>query len=276
MLTSVLLYLEDADQAGPVIDCGVSLAREVEARVRGLTLIDTRDSEAAKECESAGYLSMVNTRQALCERLHEGAQSELSKACLDARLNFDVRRTSGDPLEVLPNEARFHDLVITSLGSADDGENGGTAGQLSLGDLAALLRRGVQPLLVLPARQKAIERVLMVYDGSEAAGRTIRSFLGLGVMRHADYRLLAVGPTEAAARESLTEMAEYCSARCDSLETGCVTGKVRQVLVPYAAKWEADLVVLGVSRSHRLLQRLLGKASLDLVAALDCALFVQA
>lgn len=275
MLSSVLLLMEGAEQAGPVIRCGVTLARDVEARVRGLTLVDTREAQHPQDCEAAVYLTTASTRQALAERLHEGARAELSKACLEARLNFDVRRLMGDPLEVLPQEARFHDLVVTSLGPKDHRLPADSRMRLSTGDLTALLRRGVQPLLVLPPEQERIERVLLVYDGSEAAGRTIRSFLNLGVLREAECRLLAIGADESSAQSSMMEMADYCRSRCSNLEMGFAVGRPRRVLLPYVAKWEADLLVLGVSRSYRLLHRLMGRVSLELLSEVKCGLFVQ-
>lgn len=275
MLTSMLLLMEGKEQAGPVIRCGVSLARDAEARVRGLTLVDTRDVQHPQDCEAAVYLTTATTRQALAERLHEGARAELSKACLDAKLNFDVRRMMGDPLELLPQEARFHDLVVTSLGLMDQRLPIDARMRLSTGDLMALLQRGVQPLLVLPPKQERIERVLLVYDGSEAAGRTIRSYLNLGILRDAECRLLAIGSNESSAQSSLMEMADYCRARCAKLEMGFAVGRPRRVLVPYAAKWEADLLVLGVSRSYRLLHRLMGRVSLDLLGDVKCGLFAQ-
>lgn len=275
MLTSMLLVMEGVEQAGPVIRCGVTLARDAEARVRGLTLVDTREVQRPQDCEAAVYWTTASTRQALAERLQEGARAELSKACLAARLNFDVRRLTGNPLEVLPQEARFHDLVVTSLGPMDHRLPVDATMRLSAGDLMALLQRGVQPLLVLPPEQESIERVLLVYDGGETAGRTIRSFLNLGVLRDAACRLLAIGPDASSAQSSMIEMADYCRPRCPNLEMGFAVGRPRRVLVPYAAKWDADLLVLGVSRSYRLLHRLMGRISLDLLGDVKCGLFVQ-
>jgi nucleotide-binding universal stress UspA family protein len=271
----MLLLMEGAEQAEPVIRCGVSLAASASARVRGLTLVDTRDVVDAQTCEAAVFMKTALTRQALAERRQASARAELSRACLDAQLNFDVRRLAGDPLEVLPQEARFHDLVVTSMGHVDRRLPAGTTMRLSVRDLTALLERGVQPLLILPAGQGTIERVLLVYDGSEAAGRTIRSYFNLGVLRDADHRLLAIGRDESSAQSALMEMADYCRARCPSLEVGFAVGRARRVLAPYAAKWQADLLVMGVSRSYRLLHPLLGHVSLELSNDVKCGLFVQ-
>ena len=276
MLKSILLCLESAEQATPVIDFGVALAKTTGARVRGLTLVDTRRFEEAQVCESAVYLSMVSTRHAVTETIHEGAHKELSRLCLKAKLDFDVRRTSGNPLEVLPAESRFHDLTIISIEKLDHRLAPGLAQvALSLTDMLQLLRRGMQPLLVMPARPRQIERVLLVYDGTEASGRAIRSFLSLGVMREAECRLLAIGRDENQSRLMLAEMAEYCASHIPGIEMGYAAGKVRRVLMSYAKKWEADMLVLGAGRSHGWVQRLAGRASLDMATALECALFVH-
>lgn len=276
MMKSVLLYLESTDQAAPVIECGVSLARQTEARVRGLTLVDTRDLDEAQDCESAVYLSMAHSRHAFTECIHESARAKLSRACLQARLNFDVRRISGNPLEVLPAESRFHDLVIASPGRVDQRLPPSAArATLSLGDMLQLLQRGVQPLLVVPPRMKFAERVLFVYDGSNAAGRAIRSYANLGILSNSTHRLLAVGPDEMRAKSSLGEMADYFASRFDDLEVGYAAGRLRRVVTSYATKWEADMLVLGLSSGRSWVQRLLGRASLDLVDQLNCALFVQ-
>jgi nucleotide-binding universal stress UspA family protein len=275
MLKSLLLYLESAEQAAPIIDFGVSVARQTEARVRGLTLVDTRRSEAAFDCESAAYLTLANNSQTYAECVHEGARVELSRACLKARLNFDIRRSSGNPLEVLPAESRFHDLVIVSPEKLDRRLPPAAHTTLSSTDILQLLQRGVQPLLVLPPRVRPIERVLLAYDGTKSAGQAIRAFAKLNVMRSATHRLLAIGATEEEARASLGEMAEYCSQHFSALETGFVTGKQRTVITSYADKWDADLLVLGLNAGNTWAHRLIGHTPLNFSESLDCALFVQ-
>jgi nucleotide-binding universal stress UspA family protein len=271
MLNSVLLHLDGADQAQPVIRLGVALARQTAARVRGLTLLDTRRAEAASNSETAVYAVMEHTRQALAERLQETVRAELSQACLQAGLNFDVRRSSGDPLQVLSLESRFHDLVVTSVPAEMD--RGKTISDWSRRDLARLLNRGVQPLLVVHAQQRAVSRVLLTYDGSEASGRAIRSFLSQGICTDAEHRLLAVGETDEAARQSLREMADYCLARRRQLETGCISGKLRRVLLPYAKKWNADLIVVGIANGNHWVRWIMGHPALEVLKKLSCGLY---
>ncbi len=273
MLNSVLLHLESVDQAQPVIRVGVNLARQTEARVRGLTLLDTRRADAASECESAAYAVIEHTRRSLAERVQGAVRAKLSDACLEAGLNFDVRRISGDPLQVLPQEARFHDLVITSVMAA---ERGTTSTDWSLRDLSKLIDRGVQPVLIVHPHQVAIDRVLLVYDGTEAAGRAIRSFLNQEIFTAAEHRLLAIGKTEESARHSLRDMADYCVARRPRLETGFTCGTPRRVLLPYAEKWQADLIVMGVEPGKRLLRWVFGHPAVNVLKRLSCGLYATA
>lgn len=274
MLSSVLLHLAGTSKAEAVIRLGVSLAQQCEARLRAVTLYDTRRAESASLGESAVYAVLEQNRRSAVELEHEVARVRLSRACLDAGLNFDVRRMTGDPLQVLARESRFHDVLVTSprctasLGQGDD--------HLSRGDLIDLLRRGVQPLLVVHPELQSIERVLMVYDGSEASGRAIRSFLGQKVFASADHRLLTVGKDEGGATQSLREMADYCLAQRPALETGFVCGKVRHVVPLYAQKWQADLVVMGAAQGHRLMHRLLGDTALNMLHRQVCAAYVAA
>lgn len=252
---------------------GVAAARQGIARLRGLTLFDTRRVEAALNRESAVFATMEQSRQASTERCYDTVRAGLAKACLDAGLDFDIRRTAGDPLLVLPREARFHDLVITSAN--DESLSSTSESDLTAQDLLALVERGVQPLLVVRPEQRGVRRVLLTYDGSAASGRAIRSFLGLGIYCQAEHRLLAIGRDEHQARATLREMADYCIAHRPSLETGCLAGKSRRVLSPYAKKWQADLTVIGLDRNHGLLRRMFGSTSLDLWKNSSCALYVN-
>jgi len=272
MLNSVLLHLEGPAQAESVIRVGVVLARESAARLRGLTLLDTRRTEEATQGEAAVYVVLEQTRQACIEQGQETVRECLSHACLAAGLNFDVRHSSGNPLKVLPREAQFHDLVITAV--CPKGTNESSRANLSPSDLMDLLRRGVQPLMVVHTQLRTINRVLLVYDGSEASGRAIRTFLSQGICAEADHRLLSIGANERAASLALREMADYCLARCPTLETGYACGRGRAVLSAYVQKWQADLVVMGAAPSHRLLYGLLGNKALDLLNQQVCAVYV--
>lgn len=272
MLSSVLLHLDDARQSDPVIRVGIDVARRCGARVRGLTMVDTRGVETACCRESAVYVLMEQNFQHYTEKKQEAVRAELSRACLEAGLNFDVRRERGNPLQVLPREARYHDLVIASIGGKASAATGSLA--LSETDVRDLLLQGVQPLVVVPNSLVEINRVLLVYDGSEAAGRGIRSYLNQQLFPAAEHRLLAVGTSQAEARLTLREMADYCAPRLPSLETGMACGKLPSTLSKYADKWQADMIVMGVGCDPGWFRRWHVGSTMRWITRLSCAVYM--
>jgi nucleotide-binding universal stress UspA family protein len=272
MLSSVLLHLDQGKRAEAVIRQGVALALANRARVRGLTLVDTRRVESALSCETAVYAVVEQRRTSNAESRQQEVRFAVSQACLQAGLDFDVRHTAGDPLRILPQEAKFHDLVITAVDRDPAGESDPHG--LSPRDLVTLLERGAEPLMVVHADQASVQRVLLLYDGGEASGRAIRSFLNLGILPWAEHRLLGIGKNRPQSRVALREMADYCLPRLPGLETGCLAGRPRRVLLNYAQKWQADLIVWGVGRGSWLWRRLLGEPALGLWHKLPCGLFI--
>jgi nucleotide-binding universal stress UspA family protein len=271
MPQSILLHLHGAEDESTVIERGVEMARRAEARVRGLTLLDTRRlMSTVSTCEAAICTNGEFRRLDRVERQHGKMRARLSQACLSAGVDFDLRRVRGDPFELLPPESQFHDLVVTNCSLPDAAED--DAG-LTPDELIDLLCRGVRPMLVLRGRQQPLSRVLLVYDGSPATGGAVRTFLQQNLLPDAECRLLAIGPDEDRARLALREMADCCRIRRRAIETGSLCGPLRRVLIPYALQWEADLIVLGVARGNPMLRRLLGEPARDVLRKTGCALY---
>jgi nucleotide-binding universal stress UspA family protein len=271
MLHSVLLHFSSAQHGDPVIELGVHLARRSSARVRGLSLVDTRRLAALSTSEAACYANHESVRLHRVEAEQDGVRASLSQACLSAGIDFDVRRVRGNPLEVLPTESQFHDLVVTSF--QRPGEPEFDDASLSATDLVELMFHGVQPLLVVRPRQQPIRRVLLVGDGTAPSARAVRQFLQQRLLPEAELRLLAIGPSEDRARATLREMSDYCRSRNLVFESGWLCGAARRVLVPYAHKWGADLVVLGVPRAARVVRCIWGEPAEQILQKTELALY---
>ncbi len=276
MLESVLLQLNDNPSGEQAIKLGVQFAQQYQARIRGLTVLDTRRLESAlTNCEGAIYASGEIGRLNRHEQTQQSIRLRFCQACLSAGVDFDLRSRRATPFEVLLQESRFHDLVLTTCPApGDSGESPSESG-LTAGELVEVLLRGVQPLLIVRGACPIIKRVLFVCDGTNASIRTVRTFLQQGLFPSAEGRLLAIGRSEAQAQETLREMATYCRSLGTSLETGCLCGNTRKVLIPYAKKWRADLVVLGVPRRNRLLNRVFGDTALDILKKTQLALYAM-
>ncbi len=271
MLNSVLLHFGSAQHGGPLIELGVGLACRSRARIRGISLIDTRRLTDLTAAEATCYASNELDRLHRVETQHDTVRALLSQACLSAGLDFDLRRLRGNPMDLLPPESQFHDLVVTAFPSTSQASSSDLS--LTPTDLVDLLFQGVEPLLVVRSPQQVLRRVLLVGDGTSSSARAIRSFVKQKPVAKAELRLLAIGRTETKARETLREMADYCGSHRLYFETGWLCGSPRRAVIPYAEKWGADLVVLGVRRTGRVMRRLWGEPAESLLRSTNLALY---
>lgn len=278
MLANILAWLDESACASAAIEHAVALGNRHRACVRALTVADTRGLiELLATCESAVFSVAEQQRLTESDARCHAAHRALARACLAAGINFDVRRDSGDPVEHLVREARYHDLVVAAfpLAGADEaGLSGEPVPNPQLILDAALA--GARPLLIVRRPPLAASRVLLVYDGTLASGRAIRTFLQQRLWEAAACRLLAVGGSEGDALALQREMRDACRALAADLETGAVCGSLRRILVPYIERWEPDLVVLGSDRTHPLLRRVFGDAARDVLVRTSSALYLGA
>jgi nucleotide-binding universal stress UspA family protein len=240
-----------------------------------MSVVDTRRIDALiKECESAAHAVFERARLDQTEALQSTARSQMEQACLEAELDFDLRHVRGHLVDVLAREAGFHDLVVTGCPVPAGSEGWTLPGGVNR-ELTELVRRGVDPLLVVRGTERETGRVLVVHDGSPASSRAVKSFFRRNLYADAETRLLAWGKTERQARETLCDLACYARTFRTDFETGLTCEPLQRMLVPYAAKWEADLVVTGVVRRSRLINPFFRSVVAQLLKHTETALYLS-
>ncbi len=263
----ILVHLPESEHADRLVESAVQLGRSCQARLRGLTLVDTSVlEESATTCESAIYAAFEQDRLEKGEVLRKKARVCFSQSCLAAGLDFDVHRKQGRLLDVLRVESRLHDLCVTwfpeDAGASDARRS---IVRLVLGEVA--------PLLVLRGDRPLPERVLLIQDGTAASSRAARTYLSQSLFPEAAVRLLAIGPNEDSAKQILRDSLDFVSSRRPGAETGYAVGRTATLVPKYAYQWEADLVVLGLQRRSPLLGHLLQDAATRVLKGTRAALY---
>ena len=276
MRRSVLLYMNGLQECRGFVDTSVKLAKWWQARLRCLTLLDTRHlvsltatSESA--LDTSGEISSLF----LHEHRYTAIKSQLSQACVAENLDFEIRGLRGDPFRLLPAESRFHDLTLTVY-PCDTGETQGPRERiLSPHELLKLVQSGVNPMLILRNRSQSPGRILLVYDGTAASLRAIRTFVQQGFFPHADMRLLSLGNSEAKRDERWRELHDYCRTLAPDLETGYLNETKQNSLLAYTEKWQADLLVAGTNAGQFGLKYFRSNPLCRMLERLPVALFVM-
>src|SRR5687768_11612837 len=109
-VSRILLHLPESDEAESVIQVAVALAKATRAKVRGLTVVDTKALRELVSCEAAGHAVSELQRLQIGSLRRNEVRAVFSRLCLEGGLDFDLCRKQGDVRELLGSEAQAHDL----------------------------------------------------------------------------------------------------------------------------------------------------------------------
>jgi len=277
MLNSLLLHLNTYDEDPATLPLIEKLLSTQRAKVRCLAITDTRQIQSlAQNGEAALYAAVEAEQLAAKTGRQKVLLEEFAARVTQSGIDFKVRCLRGNPLDLIPPDARFHDLLVTTwLGLVGREEKAKTR-TICLTSLRRFAEQTGRPLLILPQTQQPIQRVILLYDGSLAAERAVKAYFHVHLWPTAELRLLATGRSEKEAKIHLQELKGYLHPLLTEFESGYVYGSARQSLVNYLDNWEADLVVLGISPRPRLFARLRPTAWERILRQTKKSLFVSA
>jgi nucleotide-binding universal stress UspA family protein len=165
----------------------LELAERHQAHVEGLEIVNSAWLRRAEPVP----LGMVSFKVALDEKHVQNARERAAAAVRDFRVqaenaavtSFAVHDAEGAPLEVVQREAIVHDLIVLGRDSMFDIE--GELYELPL-CVERIIRGAARPVLLVPTQSRYFadephSPVLVAFDGSAAASRTLHMFALLGL-----------------------------------------------------------------------------------------------
>lgn len=271
-MKNLLVHLCNSQRSQLVVETAVHLASIAQAKIRGVSILDTRKIFRKATIETAAYAGVEAARMELKHRRQMQYRDDFLQVCRRRNVHCEVLDVRGDPLDLLADEARYNDLTIVSCSNNSNRHDSG----LSAKELMELALRGVQPLLILREKPNPLQRVLLIYDGSNSSSRAIRSFLSHATFLGEQYRLLCVGAAADPHSSAFCEMSQYCRTRMETLEFGSLPGAPHRTVAKYAQKWETDLLVLGVERSRSWWGSPFGQLGSNLLRNTELAIYAYA
>lgn len=271
MIRSILLALDDTPGAAAARDLAFALARRTGAAVTAVLVLDRPHTMDVHEPVPLGGAAFAERRNArLAAAVEAEAETVLAAARVAAGdLVFEVVRREEAPEPALLAEGAAHDLIVIgrdcTLGreQAEDGLSP---------TVEALIRDGVRPLLVVPPEPPpAAGAVLVGYDGSLPAMRTLQLFALLGLAGGSPVKLLdfSEGATTAAA------LVGYLARHGLAAEGAAAEGDAHDILLAEARSLPARLLVLGADEESGVARLIFGSATARLLRAAPCPVFVH-
>ena len=273
MIKRILVGLGDVEHSLSAAEYGIDLARKFHAEVTGMTLFDADrldDKGSVPIGAGAAAKELSDARIESAAAIIDAATAMFRGRCLEAKAPFDLLQETGDPLSSFASEARYHDLIVCGLrglfehGVIEEPED----------EFAKLVQEGVRPLLVVGREHRPIRRVLIAYSGSMESAKTMKRFVQFGMFPSAELRIVTFHNDPRIGQERLEPAARYCRAHGLNPETECLAAPPHDELLPYANRWQADLIVMGNSAKNLLLRKILGETALHVMRHADRPLFL--
>lgn len=257
----------------------IQLAERYRAELTGIVLedldrIDFVGPVPMGAAESARLLR--NRRHEEVREQAEQARAYFDSTCRAAGVRFHVAAVdSQGGMESLIQHARYHDLTVCGLrGIFQTGPQADAPGYAAE-RLAQLVSGGVRPIIAVAQQPRDVRRVLIAYSGSMESAKTMKQFVQFHPWLGVTLRIVVFGHTDAIASQLLSEAEIYCRAHGLLPELLHVPGSPREQILPVAADWNADLIVLGNSARNLLLRKVLGETALHVMQCADRPLFLS-
>lgn len=269
MIRSILLALDDTPGAAAARDTAFALARRTGAAVTAVLVLDrphTMDTHEPVPVGGGAFAERRNARLAAAVAAEAEAVLAAAREAADG-LAFEVVRREEAPEPALLAEGAAHDLIVIGRDSTlgrEQAEDGLSP------TIEALIRDGARPLLVVPPGAAPAGPVLVGYDGSLPAMRTLQLFALLGLAGDAPVKLLDFSEGAAAAA-----LAGYLARHGLAAEGAPAEGDAHDILLAEARSLPARLLVLGADEEGGVARLIFGSATARLLRAAPCPVFIH-
>lgn len=271
---TVLACIDGSAFSNAVADYAGWIARRVDAPV---TLLHNIEHGHSAEVNLSGNLA-PGDREALLEELAQ-LESRRNKILIEQgrRMLDAAYQRMLDSGAMKPALLQRHGSLMDSLIEMEEeirvlvmgvrGETHGREVSALGGQLEPVIRTMQRPVLVVNRDfQRAPERLMIAYDGSEAAGKGLDMVTMSPLYRGMVCHLVQVGDNSTRDQAILAEgVATLRQAGLDVTGTN-LTGDVDDALLQYQQNHDIDLIVMGAFGHSRLREILFGSNTLNILS----------
>jgi nucleotide-binding universal stress UspA family protein len=214
---------------------------------------------------------MCENRLEVTRHQVEEAIDTFEKSCLEAGVEFNVERETGNNFDLMISHSRYHDLTIFGLRSifeyqlAEEPEK----------DLIRMLSKGVRPILAVSSRFRPIRKAMIAYSGSMESAKAMRHFVQFKLWPDAVLDIVYFNDGSKGNKTLLEEAAAYCRDHGFTTHTRMIPGQAGKQLFFSARDINADMIVMGNSIRSIWLRKMLGDTVINTLIQADRPLFLS-
>lgn len=207
-LKSILVGLDGSSFGTAAMELGVGWAQRAGASLAGLAVVDLPAIRMPEAVPLGGMAFKEQRDDALAGDAHRRLQAVLEKfqqRCAEAAVSCESLETIGHPAEQILLESQRHDLILLGQRTYFHFETQEDADET----LRSVVKGASRPVIAVPAKPRKGEAVVVAYDGSPQAARTLQAFQSLGLHGPHVVHVVGVDPDAVEAKLRLERAVDY-------------------------------------------------------------------
>ncbi|HMB93522.1 MAG TPA: universal stress protein [Rhodothermales bacterium] len=279
MIKKILVAL-DPDTDTPVATrYAQQIAQRYDAAVTGLAVVDMGSIEASSRGGGIGSMYLMEkVQKELTEEARQRARDltkQFDEAMANSGVTYHVEVAEGAPFERIVEDMKYQDLLIVGR----DPHFFYSHPETSTKTLVRVVRDTIAPTLVVPDTYRAIERVLITYDGSTASARAMRRFAHLqpfGTDVQVEILNVHSGKESEGSRLALEMAKGYLNVHgYEPHATSLQGSNAAKEIFDFAEHFEADLLVAGAHSVSMWRKLAFGSTTASLLEKCELPLFLD-
>lgn len=276
-MKSLLVALDDTPCGRAAAVQSLVLAGRSGATVTGASVLDIAALTRPEMVPIGAFRYKLRADVARVGRARERAgraQDWFLAECRTRGIAGKALPLEGDPAEQLRAAAAAHDAIV--IGRDADLQDAGESGLEHT--VEHLLHANPRPLIVVPERaNQALKRVLVAYDGSVPASRTLQLFTLLGLGRDCTIDIVAAGSDGKAAELAAHQAEAYLGlyGLAATVRPIASSDHPSEIVEAQAKSLQSDLIVMGAYGHRGWRETLLGSFTTRMLNRCPTALFIH-
>jgi nucleotide-binding universal stress UspA family protein len=269
MIKQILVPTDGTDHATIGVQYSIGLAKQHQASLVGLNVVDIRMLEGpflrdiSASLGTAPYVNYQNNMALILEEQGRAALEDFKQRCEKSGVAFHSTQSTGAVAHTIVEQSELADLVVMGRG----GDHGDRIGGLVGSTAESVVRHAKCPVLLTGRREAKIQRFVVAYDGSPHARHALQCATAIGEAWLVPFEVLAVSSNGDAL---LADARSYLDAHELQVEYSVKEGDPREVIVDFAREREADLLVMGAFGHSKVRELLVGSTTQYVINHAPC------
>jgi nucleotide-binding universal stress UspA family protein len=245
MLRSILVGLDGSAYSAAAVELGVKWAKRFDAMLAGLAVLDEPTIRAPEPVPIGGTSWKKERDDALVadarRRVGEFLES-FSLQCAKCGLPCKVLENAGIPADQICLEAQRYDLILLGKETHFHFETEQDADDT----LTRVLKASPRPVVTVPEKERGGNAIVVAYDGSLQAARTLQAFQTLGIDQSHDVHIVTVHLNHEEAVRHVDRAVDFLRSHDIKAQHHTITSSSpATVIMEHADRLKAGLLVMG-------------------------------